>query len=143
MNSKCDTCAFNKPGTNGAASEVTNRLKGLIAAHGLIPFFCHHSKSGAEYDWQSKNTLGPMSLPPCERKICGGWQDKVAKLAKAGKFRFESVTPEDGVALRRYQRSIANDALNEMEALINAPQDVKTLHKGRLEDLVRAVFGKS
>jgi hypothetical protein len=51
---QCETCAFNKPGSGGASDEPYNRLRGLISAHGLIPFFCHHAKNGAEYEWPAK-----------------------------------------------------------------------------------------
>lgn len=83
MNSPCDTCAF---GNNGAAQEPANAIKSQICAFGAIPFWCHHGKDGQEYDWQN-SVLGPMTLAPTNRKVCGGWQRQVSLLANAGYFR--------------------------------------------------------
>ncbi len=82
MNSPCETCAF---GNKGAGQEPENALKAQICSLGAIPFWCHHGKDGQEYDWQN-SPLGPMALSPENRKICGGWQEQVSLLKKAGYF---------------------------------------------------------
>jgi hypothetical protein len=85
MTTACDTCAFGRSG--GAADEPRNRLKGLICAYGASPFFCHHSRSGLEYDWRCEfSKLGPLALAPEDRKICAGWQRYVAELKRRGYF---------------------------------------------------------
>lgn len=139
--SQCDTCAFNAKGTGGAANEIVNRLKGLLCAHGGIPFFCHHIKSGEEYNWQAGG-LGPFSVPIAQRKVCDGWRGMVGRLAKRGKFH-AGETPQDRSFLLRYQRSLASDALNTMERyLAEKEPSSKAEIKRELDDLVRAVFDR-
>ena len=135
--SQCDTCAF---GCSGAANEVMNRLKGLIAARAGIPFFCHHAKSGEEYDWRSKNKLGPLVLLPNNRKLCDGWKAMVAGLARRGKFQF-TMNVKDQMALRRYQQQLGHQAIAALDAFVaetRARQKKKA--KRKLDGLVRAVF---
>lgn len=136
----CETCAFNKPGSGGAANEVNNRLKGQICAHGGIPFFCHHDRSGQEYNWKT-GMLGPLELPPAERRICQGWRGAVAKLNADGQFFRGMENADDRGALLRYQRGLANDATALIDAYLaeREPAAKETL-RAKLEDHCRAVF---
>jgi hypothetical protein len=141
MNPPCETCAFAKPGSPGAASEVWNRARGWICAQGPLPFFCHHTRSGAEIDWQ-KDPLAPLHVPPTERKICGGWQRAVAAISATGKFNLGH-TPEDRDALRRYQRQLARHAFDVLEHYIaEADPEEKRKLRRELKDTCRALGEK-
>lgn len=136
---QCETCAFGKKGSPGAASESKNRLKGMLCAYGPIPFWCHHTKSGGEYDWKH-DPLGPMNIPPSERKLCGGWQRMVSELNARGFFSIGSA--EDRPALRFYQKSLADTAIKQLDIFTSCQPEEKKLQGGRLKDVVRATFGK-
>ena len=142
MNPPCDACAFAAPGTPGAASEPYNRMRGAICANGPIPFFCHHTRSGAEIDWQS-DPLAPLHVPPTQRKICGGWQRAVAAIAATGKFHLGQ-TPEDRDALRRYQRQLAQHTFNMLEKYLAEKNDPAKKRELRLQlkDSCRALGEK-
>lgn len=137
--SACDSCAFAKKGSGGASDEPKNRLKGLLCAHGPIPFFCHHSKSGPEYDWR-EGKLGPFELPPSERKICEGWRRAVAELKARGAF-FAGENAADRAALLRYQRGLASEATRELDTFTQEKDpEKKAVSHERLKDLCRAVL---
>lgn len=99
----CSTCAFGpkRPGT--AAAEPNNSVKGLICALGPLPFFCHHGRDGAEYDWKG-SPLGVMQLAPENRKVCAGWKQAVHERARRGWFR-------SGRLIRRAVARVALDLL--------------------------------
>lgn len=138
MNSPCDTCAFGKSG--GAADESNNRLKGHLAARGPILFLCHHTRSGVECDWKTPGSLGPMALPPSERKVCAGWRAEVGELNRRGKFKFTD-DQADNAVLRRYQQSLASDAIRALDAFLERgiSAEEKERRNTMLRDLVRAV----
>lgn len=137
----CDTCAFGTSG--GAADEVSNRLKGKLAAFSGVPFFCHHARSGEEYDWR-EGKLGPLALPPSQRRICAGWKRAVKHINSAdgiqGWIREEA--PEDAAVLRRYQRGLGNSAMNALDRFLNEKDpSLKELEKAKLTDLAQAILG--
>jgi len=143
-NKPCETCAFNCKGTGGAADEASNRLKGLLAAHSGFVFWCHHSRSGPEYDWKG-DKLGPLSLPAGERRVCSGWKAMVARIyAPDGPMGFlRAETPQDAAILRRYQRSLGSQAMNLLDAFLSEKDDArKDLIRVQLKDACRAVFAK-
>ena len=132
MSDPCSTCAFDDHGAGGAADEPHNALKGLICAHGAIPFWCHHAKDGSEYDWQMKDSkLGPFALPPNNRKLCGGWQAEVAKLARRGFFR-----NSDYRVIRRCVANVAWSTLDKFAANGVSKRDKKALRR-KLERMLR------
>jgi hypothetical protein len=113
----------------------------MIAAHGALPFFCHHAQSGEEYDWRSKGTTGPLQLQPAQRKVCEGWKRAVAHLRAKHGFTFGATTQEDITLLRIYQKRLASDAIRQLDIWLDAPLETKESEHGRLQDLVRAVCG--
>jgi len=145
LNGQCETCAFNRKGSGGAASESPNRLKGLLSAYGLLPFFCHHDRNGDEYDWQNPKSLGPLQLAPDKRKICGGWQRYVARLNTRGFFNFGVESSHtDLPLLRHHQKQLASDAIRQLETFLACPSDgpQKDIERGRLVDIINAVRGR-
>lgn len=113
-NAPCRTCAFGKSG--GAADETTNLLKSQLAAFSAVPFWCHHSRSGPEYDWEN-SILGPFELPVSERRVCAGWKASVKEnFAAGGRFAFlREETGKDAAVLRRYQRSLGHYAMDALD----------------------------
>lgn len=141
-NSPCSTCAFGKSG--GAADEVQNRLRGQVCARAGIPFFCHHTRSGPEYDWTG-DPLGPMSIPIEERRICAGWKVATAELAKrpGGLLAIDGLDPDDAATLRLYQKWLGNEALKHLDEFLSAKDPhAKRIAHAKMDDAMRAVFGK-
>jgi hypothetical protein len=140
--SQCDTCAFGHTGSQGAADESSNRLKGLIAARSLVPFYCHHRRDGTEWEWRSSlSSVEFLKLAPGDRKVCDGWKAEVRRLTALGKFNIAS-TPADNSALRRYQRQLGDDCIRALDAYLaekDSPAEKAEL-KAHFESLVRAVF---
>ncbi len=132
MNNPCATCAFGK---EGAANEPRNKLKGDICAFGATPFFCHHGRDGLEYDWQ-ESKLGPLQLERSNRKLCAGWQAKVAELKRRGYF-----VDRDMLIIRRAVARWAFDALGNFTRKNLSLHKKQKLSK-RLERCVRFIVAK-
>lgn len=137
--SACDTCAFGK---SGAAKEPRNRLVSNICALTAIPFHCHHTRSGPEFDWSGpglQSSASFLALPPAEKKVCEGWKLAVRKLKAEGQFNVGD-TPEDQHLLRRYLRSLGADALRCLEYYL-AEKDLRDKEdlRRQLKDLIRAM----
>ncbi len=133
----CETCALG--GGHGAAGEITNRLKATVAAAAGVPFFCHHSRSGPEYDWRSGG-LGPLILPPTERRLCAGWKVAVAeRWRKHGPLAFMLGNSPDALALRGYCHHLGNEAIAKLDALDSATGEDRARLIAELGDLVRAL----
>lgn len=141
-NTPCDTCALGticRSGDDrGAADEVRNRLRAEICARAGIPFFCHHSRSGPQYDWRAGG-LGPLSLPPGERRLCAGWKARVKEVYPRD---LVCSTPEDTAVLRRYQRGLGNEALDAVDRFIDEKDPARKVERRKeMRDLIRAVKG--
>lgn len=138
----CDTCAFGKSG--GAADEAANRLKAQICAHAGMPFFCHHMRSGPQYNWSATDGLGPLALVLNERRICAGWKQAVRNIVSPdgvlGFLREER--PSDAAILRRYQRDLGARALGALQRFLGEEDPViKEAARMALEHHCRALFG--
>lgn len=127
----CHGCAF-KEGS-AANREPNNSLRGMIAALGGVPFFCHES-----LDW--KNQSGAFSndgiprLPGVRPRICNGWRAEVKRLAAAGRFS----------SGRLMLRSLARAALTALEEFLDSPKGkAKTQAHTRLTGLVEALTQRS
>jgi hypothetical protein len=142
-NKACETCAFGKSG--GAADEAKNKMVGIICAASGIPFFCHHTKSGKEYDWQNSR-LGPMALPIAERRICQGWKRRAREMLSRGQMAFlKKETPEDAKILRRYQRGLGESAIRSLDHFLATPASPKADKEAArrdLRDALRALVSK-
>ena len=128
---QCDTCAF-KAGCVTHESEPHNRLRGMIAALGGIPFHCHHSPSG---DWHDL-TLGELNAGEAaalrkELPICQGWRAEVKALASRGHFSRVAADVRKLVAvcalqaINRFLNPETNTAKNE--AMIDLERSLKLL----------------
>lgn len=128
-NGQCRGCAY-KPGAD-ANREPDNHLRGIFAALGGYPFYCHDSLGWSKkgYAKDATQALAILSsrgvlikLGASERliesevaeirrgmKACAGWKASVARLQAAGWFR------KPGVAL--YRRYMARGASVAMERL--------------------------
>lgn len=133
----CETCAF---GNSGAACEPRNRLVAAICAASGRPFFCHHSRSGQEFDWQDGKASAFYAQAPDQRKVCEGWRRQVAELAALGHFRVTD-DPDDHRLLMRYQRSLGAEALHELDLFLDAAAGgpEKEEARRRLESLLEAI----
>ncbi len=134
---RCDTCAFGKD--CGAAIEPNNRLKGMIAALGGFPFFCHHKRDGTEYDWRSPGNAAFWALARSERRICAGWKQHVGELAQRGFF--------DERKLRPIRRTIGELAIAHLAEFIaaknrNRKRKAKTALKRCLKFLAKKSIAK-
>lgn len=105
----CDTCAFRK-GKLGAAQEPHNVLRGLICSLGPLPFACHHTRDGREYDWRDPTGLAFVLLPKQDRRMCTGWQRAVARRTRLGYFRGP---------YRIIRRAVAQMALELVDAFLD------------------------
>lgn len=133
MPSPCDTCAFNRTGTGGAADETTNRLKGEICVLGPIPFWCHHTKSGEEWNWKESTSVLDVK-DPTDRKVCGGWQKRVQAAAAKGEYN----PPE----IRPYQKHLALLALSSLDNILKKPEGYdKATEFANLKDALKALKG--
>lgn len=139
----CDSCAFRKPGTGGAASESNNRLEALICAHGGIPFYCHHRQDGTEWDWRA-GLIEFSALPPSQRRVCGGWKAMVRNLFASGwRKRLNDEFPEDRRALISYQRGLAQQSLKALRTFLTTKgKRAKALAKQELRESLLATFSK-
>lgn len=131
MGKQCDTCAF-KTGCVTHEKEPHNRLRGMIAALGGIPFYCHYSPAGDWHDLQ----LGKLNASEAEamRKelpICGGWQAEVKALAARGHFR------KDPERVRRYIAVYALECINRFLKLKGTAKDRAYKDLGRSLSLLK------
>ena len=118
--SPCDECAF-RPGA-GAHEEPYNRLRGMICAHGSVPFFCHHG-----IDWRAQHTpefIARGREMARRTGVCQGWKVEVARLNSTGFFN-------DG--FRSIRHAIAKQCLQTIDLFTNA----KGREKKRLRNLLR------
>jgi hypothetical protein len=104
----CSSCAFRK-GCETYEKEPYNRLKSMIAALGLVPFFCHRG-----FDW--KNTKGMMP-PAGARNVCEGWKAEVQKLKAKGHY----ADPE----IRKLRKIAAGSALVSLETFCDSKDKEK------------------
>jgi hypothetical protein len=114
-NKCCESCAFRKPGSAGAADENSNRLESLICVQGAIPFWCHHKRDGTEWNWQA-GIIEWTDLRPDERRVCAGWKAMVRRLFATGwRQRLSEKSSADRRALIIYQRGLAQGTLRELK----------------------------
>ncbi len=136
--SPCETCALG--GAGGASDEVRNRLVATIAAAAGTPFFCHHSRSGVEWDWRAAGGLGAFTLPPTERRLCAGWKAAVKeRWRKGGPLDFMLGNDPNAAALRGYSHALGNDAIAKIEALGSAEGADRPRLIAEIGDLIRAL----
>jgi hypothetical protein len=133
--SPCDTCAF---GVSGAALEPLNRLRAAICAASGRPFFCHHSRSGKEFDWRDGNAVNFYAQHPSERKVCEGWRHQVAQFAALGHFQLTD-NQADRALLLRYQRMLGADALCTLDEFLAEDGPPKADARRRLESILEAL----
>lgn len=86
MKDPCAMCAFT-PGSE-ANLEPHNFLKGIICVLGPLPFYCHHTDSGARLDKDfAEAELRPGDLRALGGGTCRGWQREVLELAATGYYK--------------------------------------------------------
>lgn len=79
---RCDGCAFTKG--SDANLEPDNFLKGIICQLTPMPFYCHET-----FDWKNPelDSIQDIKDLPKSKRICQGWKESVAELAKTGYFK--------------------------------------------------------
>lgn len=131
MGQQCDTCAF-KTGCVTHENEPHNRLRGIIASLGGIPFYCHHSPAG---DWHDLH-LGKLNQAEAlalrkEMPICEGWRVEVKALALRGHFR------DDPKRVRRFIAVYALKCIDRFIKLKGKPKDRAVKELGRSLELLK------
>lgn len=135
----CSTCALGKSG--GAADESRNKLIATICAMSGRPFFCHHTRDGAEFDWKSggcESDIAFLQLPPRQRRVCQGWRRAVARLVRFGHFSHGETAADRGLLLG-YQRSLGAEALRALDEVTSSVGAAKKVALAKLKDRMRAL----
>lgn len=115
----CSECAFRSGGA--ANDEPYNRLRGIICAHGAVPFFCHH-----DVPWRDKIAMAAFNREMARKAgVCQGWRRQVRILNDSGFYR-------DGFLTIR--REIAKQCLQAI--------DLFTHSKGRRREKLRKLLWK-
>lgn len=108
---QCVGCAF-LPGA-AANREPHNFLKCQLAALGGFPFYCHDGQ-----DWRDPESHRTATRSEIRRRgirICAGWKEAVAKLAREGHFN-------EG---RLLKRCFAIAGLEALDGFIHAGDDAE------------------
>lgn len=129
MSAACGSCAF-RPGCVTHDAEPYNALRGIIAALGARPFWCHHV-NGEDHHEDQQYLLRRLpqvrkALLNCEIlegdpvlegetvKLCEGWKEAVRKHKANHLF--------DDPAVRKVRRLAADRALVVIDEFIAAPE---------------------
>ena len=123
----CESCAFRE----GAAAhnEVYNRLRAQICALTGVPFWCHHTTSGADItgssSFKTKAEVSAVGL-----RICEGWKREVVQNVKPGPATFKRLVRrwKGEAILEMIEEFVRSEGEDKQEVLQRLDHAIRTLH---------------